>query len=127
MTAITRTLIATPDRVTTTAKLFGYAFPQLFEPFVYIVAREMAPAYQGGYWNFYMLGSGGFYMAPDIEDRFEVSCATNFFDGELSADALGSTMRNYAARWSAMGVVAPGRAVWEELMVAAVEEAEPEV
>jgi hypothetical protein len=45
----------------------------------------------------------------------------------ISADALGSTMRNYAARWSAMGVVAPGRAVWEELMVAAVEEAEPEV
>jgi len=89
MTEITRTMIATPDRVPTTAKLFGDAFPQLFEPFVYTVAREMAPAYDGGYWNFYMLSSGGFYMAPDIEGRFEASCATNFFDGELSADALG--------------------------------------
>lgn len=89
MTAITRILIATPDRVPTTAKLFGYAFPQLFEPFVYTVAREMAPAYQGGFWLFYQLSNGGFYMAPDIEGRFEVSCAMNFFDGELSADALG--------------------------------------
>jgi len=89
MTAITRTLIATPDRVPTTAKLFGYAFPQLFEPFVYTVAREMSHAYSGGYWFFYQLSNGGFYMAPDIEGRFEVSCATNFFDGELSADALG--------------------------------------
>jgi hypothetical protein len=89
MTAITRTLIATPDRVTTTAKLFGYAFPQLFEPFVYTVAREMAQTYQGGFWLYYQLSNGGFYMAPDIEGRFEVSCAMNFFNGELSADALG--------------------------------------
>jgi hypothetical protein len=89
MTAITRTLIATPDRVPTTAKLFGYAFPQLFEPFVYTVAREMAPAYNGGYWHFYQLSNGAFYMAPDIEGPVEASCDMNFFRGELSADALG--------------------------------------
>ena len=44
----------------------------------------------------------------------------------ISRDSLGCTMRNYAARWLAMGVVAPGRAVWEELLVAAVVDAEPE-
>jgi hypothetical protein len=89
MTAITRTLIATPDRVTTTAKLFGYAFPQLFEPFVYTVARDIAPAYSGGYWRYYLLSSGGFYMAPDIDQIFDASCAGNYFQGKLSADALG--------------------------------------
>lgn len=89
MTDITRTLIATPDRVPTTAKLFGYEFSQRIEPFVYTVAREMAPAYNGGYWEFFRLSNGGFYMAPDIEGNFQASCATNFFRGELSADALG--------------------------------------
>ena len=86
---ITRTLIATPDRVPTTAKLFGYEFSQKIEPFVYTVAREMAPAYSGGYWLFYRLSNHGFYMAPDIDGPVQASCATNFFRGELSADALG--------------------------------------
>lgn len=86
---INRTLIATPDRVATTAKLFGYEFSQRIEPFVYNVAREMAPAYNGGYWHFYTLSSRGFYLAPDIEGMLEASCATNFFRGELSADGLG--------------------------------------
>jgi len=90
MTKITRTLIATPDRVPTTAKLFGYAFPQQLEPFVYTVARDMAPAfYNGGYWHFYRIGENGFYMAPDIDGPVQASCAGNFFRGELSADALG--------------------------------------
>ena len=89
MTEITRTLIATPDRVPTTAKLFGHAFPRQVEPFVYTVTREMAPAYNGGYWHFYRLSNNGFYMAPDIEGPVQASCAMNFFRGELSADALG--------------------------------------
>lgn len=86
---ITRTLIATLDRVPTTAKLFGYEFSQKIEPFVYTVARVMAPAYNGAYWHFYRLSNGGFYMAPDIDGPVQASCATNFFRGELSADALG--------------------------------------
>lgn len=86
---ITRTLIATPDRVAATAKLFGYDFPQLLEPFVYTVARDLAPAYNGGYWHFYRLSNNGFYMAPDIAQVFHASCAMNFFEGELSADVWG--------------------------------------
>lgn len=89
MTEITRTLIATPDRVPTTAKLFGNAFPLQVEPFVYTVARDMAPKYTGGYWHFYRLSNNGFYMAPDIDGPVQASCAMNFFRGELSADGLG--------------------------------------
>ena len=39
-------------------------------------------------------------------------------------DLQGCRMRNYAARWLGMGV-GVGKAVWEELLAAAVEEAEP--
>ena len=86
---VTRTLLKTADRIPTTAKIFGLSFPQHVEPYAYTVAREMAPAYNGGYWHFYTLSNGGFYMAPDMEGPFAASCAMNYFEGELSADALG--------------------------------------
>ena len=93
---ITRTLIPVPERVPTTAALFGYEFSQQIEPYVYTVSREIAPAYNGGYWHFYRLSNGGFYMAPDMEHVFSVSCPMNFFQGELSADALGIVACLYA-------------------------------
>ncbi|MCB1841848.1 MAG: antirestriction protein [Halioglobus sp.] len=50
----------------------------------------MAEAYTGGYWHFYVLSNGGFYMAPEGDSVFKVSC-DNYFTGKLSADALGIT------------------------------------
>jgi Antirestriction protein len=32
---------------------------------VYDVLNELAPDYCGGYWHFYALSNGGFYMAPE--------------------------------------------------------------
>jgi len=74
--AITRSLVTTPERVAVTAELFGPHFPTQFEPFVYTVAREIAEQYGGGYWLFYRLGNGGFYMAPDSDLRYRVRCST---------------------------------------------------
>ena len=82
-------MLRTPDRVPTTAKIFGLSFPQHVEPYAYAVARDIAPAYNGGYWIFYLLSNGGFYMAPDMEGPFAASWAMNYFEGELAADALG--------------------------------------
>jgi hypothetical protein len=55
----------------------------------------MAECYHGGYWIFYSLSNGGFYMAPSSDDRFHVTC-DNMFEGDLSADALGITSCLYA-------------------------------
>ena len=55
----------------------------------------MAEDYTGGYWDFYTLSNGGFYMAPSGDDIFHVSC-DNQYEGELSADALGITSCLYA-------------------------------
>jgi hypothetical protein len=55
----------------------------------------MAEDYRGGYWDFYTLSNGGFYMAPSSDDRFHVTC-DNQFEGDLSADALGITSCLYA-------------------------------
>lgn len=58
------------------------------EPTVFDMAGRLAAEYRGGYWLFYGLSNGGFYMAPRSDTVFDVSCM-NGFEGQLSADALG--------------------------------------
>ena len=83
------------QRLAVTAKLFGVSFPFKLEPCVYGMADRLAPSYRGGYWHFYALSNGGFYMAPATDTLFDISCE-NGFDGKLSADALGVTACLYA-------------------------------
>ena len=64
-------------------------------PTVYAFARHLTREYQGGYWQFYTLDNGAFYMAPEPDRLFYVSCE-NGFEGNLSSDALGITACLYA-------------------------------
>jgi hypothetical protein len=76
-----------------------YAMPvpehRRVEPLVYVWAGRLAPDYDGGYWEFYCLCNGGFYMAPAADREFEV-VAPNGFVGRLSSDALGIAACLYA-------------------------------
>ena len=85
---VTRRLIPEEQRCAHVEKLFGAHFPLQLEPVIYGITGRMAESYRGGYWNFYALESGGFYIAPDDDRVFQVSC-DNYWTGELSADALG--------------------------------------
>jgi hypothetical protein len=60
-----------------------------------MTSPSMATEYKGGYWEFYKLSNGGFYMAPDSEKPFSVSCQ-NYYTGTLSGDALGIVACLYA-------------------------------
>ena len=93
MSDITRKLIE--DRVNHTAALFGVHFPLHLEPTIYAFAEHLSPDYRGGYWLFYTLSNGGFYMTPDDDRPFSVR-SENGFSGVLSADALGITACLYA-------------------------------
>ena len=93
---IKRSLVPEDQRSKIVADLFGLHWPLRIEPYIYAMTDQMAASYHGGYWQFYTLkipgeGSPGFYMAPDSEETYEVRCQGNFFDGVLSADALGIT------------------------------------
>lgn len=94
-TAITRQLVLEKLRVKHTETLFGIHFPLNLEPCVYACTRNIAPVYQGDYWEFYTLSNGGFYMAPYSDEFYSVSC-DNGYKGQLSADALGITACLYA-------------------------------
>lgn len=83
------------QRLAHTAKLFGIRFPMYVESFVFDTAGSLCESYSGGFWHFYALSNGGFYMAPDQAEPFRVICA-NGFEGDLSADAFGIATCLYA-------------------------------
>ncbi len=58
---------------------------------VYAFMRKLNSEYRGGYWTFFELSNGGFYMAPEGEATFNISVDGNGFDGSMSADAAGIT------------------------------------
>jgi hypothetical protein len=58
---------------------------------VYDFMRKLANQYSGGYWNYFELSNGGFYMAPAHDTHFNVCVDTNGFEGPMSADAAGIT------------------------------------
>jgi hypothetical protein len=94
-TIITATLVPESQRTTVTANLFGAYFPLQLEPFVFSMASQLSEDYSGGYWNFYTLSNGGFYMAPDSTGRFQVT-SENGSECFMTADALGLTCCLYA-------------------------------
>src|SRR5210317_609580 len=92
---VTRELVPEDQRLAITEQLFGMAFPLQLEPVVYGITDRMTGDYTGGYWDFYTLSNGGFYMAPSGDRIFHVKCQ-NMYEGDLSEDALGITACLYA-------------------------------
>src|SRR5438270_6020632 len=67
---------------------FGTAM-LLFESTVYNFARGLNKTYAGGFWTYYELSNGGFYMVPDITTPVHVKWNDNNYEGTMSADAFG--------------------------------------
>ncbi len=76
-------------RMDTLPKHFGRYLISV-EDAVYTLMRHLAQEYRGGYWHFYELSNGGFYMAPQMEP-LDVRVDTNGYEGQMSADAAGIT------------------------------------
>ena len=85
---ISAALVAEADRLKFLPLKFGRAFMRA-EALVYAWMRKLSPDYAGGFWDFFTLDNGGFYLAPDVQDKLRVQCDGNWFDGEMSADAAG--------------------------------------
>ena len=94
-TTVTRELVPEDRRTAIAERYFGIHFPLKLEPVIYGITERMANEYNGGYWDFYLLSNGGFYMSPSADVFFHVTC-DNMFEGDLSADALGITACLYA-------------------------------
>lgn len=93
---ITATLLPEASRMGFLPAFFGEVHMMNGEGLVYCWMRNLSVDYKGGYWNYYTLSNGGFYMAPAARGNFRVSIAGNWFDGELSADVAGIVATLYA-------------------------------
>jgi hypothetical protein len=89
-TPVYREQLSEAQRGPHAAKLFGIRFPLMVEPYTFDSAGALSEQYDGGYWEFFSLSNGGFFMAPTSRETFHVVCA-NGFEGDLSADAFGIT------------------------------------
>ncbi|ALP54995.1 antirestriction protein (plasmid) [Candidatus Tenderia electrophaga] len=85
---VTATQVRDADRVKMLPKYFGRDLMRV-ESAIYAFMDRLCENYQGGYWDFYELSNGGFYMAPATEEMLNLSWAENYFQGEMSADAAG--------------------------------------
>jgi hypothetical protein len=88
--SIHKLLLKEEQRINYPAYHFGDDFPFRIEPFIFNMAGNLSSDYTGGYWNMYELSNRGFYMAPDSDISFHVSCM-NGYEGAMSADAFGIT------------------------------------
>ncbi|MDO3386026.1 antirestriction protein [Gilvimarinus sp. SDUM040013] len=95
---VTAEAVPAEERIDTLPSFFPSCYLE-FELMVFDVARTISKTYQGasGYWQFYRLSNGGFYMAPHCDGEFEVTIPFgNGFRGSLSADAFGVAVTLYA-------------------------------
>src|ERR1022692_1022899 len=86
---ISATLVGEAERLNFLPRFFGERFMLLGENAVFDWMGKLSEDYNGGFWNFYTLSNGGFYMAPAGRDVMQISVDGNGFDGTLSADAAG--------------------------------------
>ena len=80
-----------PDdtRIHTLPRHFGQHM-LIVEDAVYCWMRRLASEYSGGYWHFYELSNGGFYVAPDCEPLL-LRVEGNGYEGFMSSAAAGIT------------------------------------
>ena len=96
MEIITATKVADEDRLNFWLRHVGMAKMLAFERHVYCWMRRLCSHYDGGYWNFYDLSNGGFYIAPADEKKMWLTWPGNYFNDEMSADAAGIVVTLYA-------------------------------
>lgn len=60
----------------------------IVEDAIYSWMGQLAEQYLGGFWEFYELTNGGFYMAPSYE-TLTLQVEGNGYQGQMSGDAAG--------------------------------------
>ena len=87
--------VANDERLQTLPRHFGRHMLTV-ESAVYAFMRRLANQYSGGYWAFFELSNGGFYMAPECDTELSIGVDGNGFEGTMSADAAGITVCLFA-------------------------------
>jgi len=84
------TLVTEDRRVGFLPGLFGLQHLIVAENTLYGLMEWLSPLdYGEGFWNFYEYEGKPLYLVPTSKDRYRITCDTNGYEGEVSADAAG--------------------------------------
>lgn len=99
---ITSTLVTDEnERINFLPNLLGDVY-YIGESLVYGWMKKLCSSYDGGYWNFYKLSNGSFFLALDEEKEYLF--AWNYEEVKLSAEAAGMVVTLFAlGQLTAMG------------------------
>ena len=86
MDTITRTKCPDSEKLDFLPTHVGKEFLQ-YENLVYTLMAKACENYSGGFWDYYSILNGGFYMLFDSDKPLRLQWSVNYFDGELSSDA----------------------------------------
>ena len=86
---VTASLVSENERFSFLPRYFGRKSFFLGEPLVYSWLDRLSEDYTGGFWNFYEVSNGGFYMAPAGDSLYRIEVEGNGYHGQVSADAAG--------------------------------------
>ena len=95
---VTAEVVPAKERIDALPSFFPQCYLE-FELMAFDVARTISETYErsSGYWEFYRLSNGGFFMAPKCDGEFQVVIPFgNGFQGSMSAEAFGVTVTLYA-------------------------------
>jgi len=93
---ITKKKVADLDRLDFLPKHIGNHFAQ-FENYIYKLADNHVAEYKGGYWEFYELSNGGFYMSLASEESFSFENPNNYCSmQQLDSETISIILNLYA-------------------------------
>lgn len=69
------------------------------ESLTYEYASRFIAGYSGGYWEFFELSNGAFFMAPSGEDLLRLVVTDNYTDVEVSPEAAGIVVTLYTLNY----------------------------
>ena len=88
---ITATVVPDSERLDFFPTYFGKYF-SAGENLLYVLARKFVKDYDGGYWNFYTLSNGGFFVALDTDKKLNVVVPGNYCSELMCAESAGITL-----------------------------------
>lgn len=92
---IMATMVQEENRLAFLPKYFG-AYFITGEGLVFNWMRRMVSDYIGGYWNFFELSNGGFYIAPRKDNNKKFQMSTGFVTMDVTHDTAGIVVTLYA-------------------------------
>ncbi len=90
-TTIAKRTIPESERMNALPHHFGMRLMMVAETAIFNTMHVLCSDYTGGFWEFFDLDNGGFYMAPrgPTEKKVRIEVDTNGYEGEMSLDAAG--------------------------------------